>query len=446
MTLLILFFIINSVTSDNIIDIPFKLYSTAQFFPNDTDPVISRCMTQLVVELSIGTPAQKLNSSLNLMTYHSFFLAHQIGNVAIPDFYNKSSSTYNCLKNYSEYENEDFSYAEIFNDDLQILLAEKEEMIDDNFNFFLVDELGENIPNEFYAPLIIGLKIKSHNKKFHYPKDLNFIYQLKSKGLIDKCTFTFEFNKKKGKENITSEDDEEDDEKDYEGHFIIGRDVSKDDNYFRLAIHSNEWSLNFHRIYYGNVEVEEDEQALIETEYGLTVGTINFEDIMKEFFNKQKNCYVKKIKMGYERYNYYYCDEDFDENKVDNLTFMFNKIRTNFNFTFTGKELFFSEGGKKYFNILFFAYPSYIWYLGRDFLKKNQIYFDLEGKAIYVKYDDKYNLHRKPFFWIVIIALSIIISYILFLAICSRKNERPKKLNELQEDDKLIEKEKLQDI
>ena len=449
MALLILFIFINTISSEKIVDIPFKLYSTAQFFPNPNDPVIKRCMTQLVVEVLIGTPAQKMNSTLNLMTYHSFFLAHKIGNVSIPKFYNKSSSSYECLKNYSEYENEDFSYAEIFNDDIQIFSSDKENIIDDGFNFFLVDKLGENIPNEFYVSLIIGLKIKSHNKKIHYPKDLNFIYQLKNKGLIDNCIFTFEFNEKNGKRNesLTAEEEEEENyEKDYEGHFIIGRDIYNDNNYVRLTIQNTLWSLNFYKIYYGNIEFESQEQALIETEYGLTVGTINYEEIMKEFFNKQKNCYMNKIKMGYETYNYYYCDEDFDENKIDNLTFVFNLQRTDINFTFTGKELFFSEGGKKYFNIIFFTYPSYIWYFGREFLKKNQLYFDLERKIIYVKYDNKYNLLKKPYFWIIIIILIISIRYIIYYAFCSKKAKRTKKVNELEEDDKLIEKKQLEDI
>lgn len=435
--LLIMHILINIISSEKLITIPFKLYPTYPFFPNQSDPIINRCMTQLVIEVSVGNPAQKLNSTLNLMTYHSFFLGHKIGIVDIPSFYNKSSSTYTCLKENSEFQNEDFSIAEIFSDEIQILSSNNEEIIDDNFNFFLIDKLGQNIPNEFYAPLIIGLKIKSHNRKMHYPKDLNFIYQMRNKGYVDNCIFTFEFKQK-------NESDPNDEDM-YDGNFIIGKDLYNDDSYVKLTIQNTEWSLNFHKIYYGNIEVDSEEQALIETEYGLTVGTINYEEIMKEFFNKQKNCYMNKIKMGYESYHYYYCDEDFDENKIDNLTFIFNLRRTDINFTFTGKELFFSEGGKKYFNIIFFSYPSYIWYFGREFIKKNQLYFDLERKIIYLKINNGFSFLKKLFFWIIFLLFVFIGTVIIYFVCFSKKNKRSKKVNEL-DDDKFIEKEKLEDL
>ncbi len=70
------------------------------------------------------------------------------------------------------------------------------------------------------------------------------------------------------------------------------------------------------------------------------MGTVEYDKIIQEFFNKQKNCYLGKIKMGYESSNYFYCDEDFDETKMENLTFILSAQRTNINFTFTGKELF----------------------------------------------------------------------------------------------------------
>ena len=150
--------------------------------------------------------------------------------------------------------------------------------------------------------------------------------------------------------------------------------------------------------------------------------------------------------MGYESYHYYYCDEDFDENKIDNLTFIFNLRRTDINFTFTGKELFFSEGGKKYFNIIFFSYPSYIWYFGREFIKKYQLYFDLERKVIYLKINNDFSFLKKPFFWIILLLLLVFIGIVIIYIVCfSKKNKRSKKLNEL-DDDKFIEKEKLEDL
>ena len=338
LALLIIFFQIDLISTDSKFKVPFKLFSTYHLFPNHTQPIhpiAKKCMSQIVVELSMGTPPQKLNCSLNLITFHSFFLSHRIPNINITSFYNKSlSSTYKCSKELTEYINEDFDQAEIFSDIIQLFADDGEKILEDKFNFFLIDNLGENILNEFYTPGIIGLKLGVHNH-IKYPKDLNFPYQIKSKDLSDNYIFSFEFNKK----NNTNPE---------EGYFVVGKELPEPSKMAKLSIRGNEWSLNFGKIYYGNTEFESEEQALIETEYGLTVGTVEYEEIIQEFFDKQKNCYLGKIKMGYESYNYFYCDEDFDENKMENLTFILSLQRTDINFTFTGKELFFTEEGKKY--------------------------------------------------------------------------------------------------
>lgn len=436
LALLIICFQINIISSDSKFKIPFKLFSTYQLFPNHTEPIhpiAKKCMSQIVVELSMGTPAQKLNCSLNLITFHSFFLSHRIADINITSFYNKSlSSTYKCSKEIEEYKNEDFDQAEIFSDKIQLFSDDGEKILEDKFNFFLIDNLGENILNEFYTPGIIGLKLGVHNH-VKYPKDLNFPYQIKSKDLSDNYIFSFEFNKK----NNTNPE---------EGYFVVGKELPEPNKMAKLSIHSNQWSLNFGKIFYGNTEFEFEEQALIETEYGLTVGTVEYEEIIQEFFNKQKNCYLGKIKMGYESYNYFYCDEDFDESKMENLTFILSVQRTDINFTFTGKELFFTEGGKKYFKILFFAYPNYIWYFGRDFLKKYRLYFDIEGKAIYIHYDRSFSfssLIKKKSFWTVIFIVLIIISLIFYLMLFLKKDKRKKRKNELDEE---LNQEDLKDV
>ena len=434
LALLIIFFQINIISSDSKFKIPFKLFSTYHLFPNHTEPIhpiAKKCMSQIVIELSMGTPPQKLNCSLNLITFHSFFLSHRIPNINITSFYNKSlSSTYKCSKELEEYKNEDFDQAEIFSDNIQLFSDDGEKIFEDKFNFFLIDNLGENILNEFYTPGIIGLKLGVHNH-IKYPKDLNFPYQIKSKDLSDNYIFSFEFNKK----NNTNPE---------EGYFVVGKELPEPSKMAKLSIRGNEWSINFGKIYYGNTEFEFEEQALIETEYGLTVGTVEYEEIIQEFFNKQKNCYLGKIKMGYESYNYFYCDEDFDETKMENLTFILSLHRTDINFTFTGKELFFTEEGKKYFKIIFFAYPNYIWYFGRDFLKKYRLYFDIEGKAIYIHYDRSFSfssLIKKKYFWtIIFIVLVIIIFYLISFL---KKDKRKKRKNELDEE---LNQEDLKDV
>lgn len=440
LSLLLIIKVINLVISEKLFKIPFKLYSSLQFFPNQTkeyNPIKTKSMSQIVIELSIGNPPQKFNCSLNLMTFHSFFLSHKIPDIEITSFYKKSlSSTYNCSKELTNYTNEDFDKAEIFSDNIQLFSENSKKSLDGRFNFFLIDNLGENIPNEYYTSGIIGLKLGTHNN-IKYPKDFNFPYQIKNKGLADNYIFYFEFNN----------NDKNESDNNYEGNLVIGKNVYNKNNFAKITIQNTEWSINFDRIYSGNIEVESEQQALFETEYELTVGSIVYEDIVKEVFIKEK-CNMNKMKMGYESYHYYYCDEDFDENKIDNLTFIPNLKKTNINFTFTGKELFFTEGGKKYFKILFFSYPYYIWYFGRDFLKKYKLYFDIETKSIYVKYEQDFSfisLFKNIYFLITLFIVLFIICLILYFKFFSKKDKRKKRKNEL-EDDKLVEKENLEEL
>ena len=61
MFLLSLIIIINQILCNNIVRIPFKFYPTNIFFPNQTHPLTLKYMSQIVIELPIGTPPQKFN-------------------------------------------------------------------------------------------------------------------------------------------------------------------------------------------------------------------------------------------------------------------------------------------------------------------------------------------------------------------------------------------------
>ena len=431
MASLIILLTINTIYSEKIFKIPFKIGSTVSLFSNQSNPIANKFMTQVVIELSIGNPEQKFNCALNLNSYHSLFLSHKIGNIELLSFYNKSlSSSYSCNENLTDYPNEDFSKAESFSDIVKIYSPENKPIFDGKLNFLLIDDLAEDEENDFYAPAEIGLKIESYNNN-EYPEDERFIYQIKKKGYIRNCIFTFEFENNDGNDN---------------GNFILGKDVYYNNNYLKINMKSKEWVLNFDKVLYGNNEVESPSQAIIETETGLIVGTIDYEDFIKEFFSKQTNCYIQKAKMGYKMYNYFYCDEDFNEAIMENLTFYFDINRKEINFTFTGKELFFLENGKKYFKIIFFTFPNYFWYFGREFLKKYQLYFDTERKMIYVKYNNDFSFisyFNDVDFWTTISIIVAILSVIVFIIFYPKKNKRKKRKNEL-EDEKEMKQENIE--
>ena len=407
------------IYSEKIFSIPFKEYSTASLFPNQSNPITNKYMSQIAIEMEIGIPAQKLNCSLNLMNYHSLFLSHKIENIELPTLFIKDlSSTYAITKEKKEYINEDFDQAESFSERIQIYSSDNRKILDNNFNFILIDNLVEDEKNEFYAPGQIGLQLDSHNNK--YPEKERFISQIKNKGYTRNTIFSFEFNEN-GKE----------------GNFIIGKDVYYNNNFFKFSIKNTDWVLNFDKVLFGNTEVENPTQAIIETETGLIVGTIDYEDIIKEFFKKQNNCEMKKTKMGYEMYLYFVCDKDFNESKMDNLTFYFNIKRKELNFTFTGKDLFFLEDGKKYFKIIFHTFPNYFWHFGREFLKKYQLFFDIERKIIYAKYNDDFSFisyFNDVDFWTYLILIIALLSIILYVISYPKRNKRKKRKNELEDE------------
>ena len=292
-----------------------------------------------------------------------------------------------------------------------------------------------------------------------------FLYQIRKYELADTETFYFNFN-----------------ENDENGYFVIGEDLFNDDNYLNIYTGSLfmpklglEWSFNFDKVYYGNKEINYTTDALIKSENGLIVGPTNYERIIHEFFKNEKKCYFNYTRIGYARFKYYFCEMDFDENKMEDLIFELKSI--NFKFILKGKDLFYIENGKKYYKILFryFTFPDdeeQYWYLGREFLKKYRLRFDTERKMIYIpkqnenndnsnnndnngnsnnkdnstnnindnNNDDNRNsneksLFKQTYFWIILVLVMFIIGLILFIIIYLKKYPRKKRANELNDDE-----------
>ena len=152
MASLIILLTINTIYSEKIFKIPFKIGSTVSLFSNQSNPIANKFMSQVVIELSIGNPEQKFNCALNLNSHHSLFLSHKIGNIDLLSFYNKSlSSSYSCNENLTDYPNEDFSKAESFSDIVKIYSPENKPIFDEKLNFLLIDDLAEDEENDFYA-------------------------------------------------------------------------------------------------------------------------------------------------------------------------------------------------------------------------------------------------------------------------------------------------------
>jgi len=456
---------INIISQEKILKIPFK-YNSISYLLNQSHPVTNKFMSQLFIEISIGTPPQKFNCSLNLNTFYSLFLDHKIPDIEFSSYYNQFLSyTYHKEGEDKYYWDEDFDKAEIFSDNIQLFSNDNKIILNETFTFLLIEGIGFRRPNEYYAPGLIGLRLKK-NEDIDQINENRFLYQIKKYELADTETFYFNFN-----------------ENDENGYFVIGEDLFNDDNYLNIYTGSLfmpklglEWSFNFDKVYYGNKEINYTTDALIKSENGLIVGPTNYERIIHEFFKNEKKCYFNYTRMGYARFKYYSCEIDFDENKMENLIFELKSI--NFKFILKGKDLFYIENGKKYYKILFryFTFPDdeeQYWYLGREFLKKYRLRFDTERKMIYIpkqnensndnsnnndnngnsnnkdnstnnindnNNDDNRNLNEKSlfkqtYFWIILVLVMFIIGLILFIIIYLKKYPRKKRANELNDDE-----------
>lgn len=427
--ILLIIILINIMSTKRIVKIPFKYYSTSRFFPNQSHPVTDKFMSQIIIEIAIGTPPQKLNCSINLNTFYSLFLSHKIPDIDLPSYYNKSSSqTYNCTNENYYHSQEDFDYSEIFNDKIELFSLDKKSILNENFTFLLIDELKKEVPNEFYASGLIGLRLKNKNNVRQIDEN-RFIYQIKKYGIIDREIFYFDFNKN-----------------DENGYFVIGEEISiNDDNYLKIYAGylympniGQEWSFNFDNVYYGNNIIKDSNDCLIKTENGLIVGPTNYENFIREFFRNESTCSFDYTKMGYATFKYYSCDKSFDESKIENLTFELKSI--SFNFTFNGKDLFYNENGKKYFKIIFLRDKQPYWYLGREFLKKYKLRFDTDRKSIFIPVNKKINdkstaFYKLAHFWIIFSLGIFIIILIAIIIIVLKKFPRKKRANELEDDE-----------
>ena len=435
----IIYININIIFSEKILKIPFRYDSTSKYYINQSDPLINKFMSQLLIEISIGTPPQKLNCSLNLNNFHSFFIKEEISKYLLDSYYNKSQShTYNCTKSSVIYWDEDFTEADIFSDNISLFSKDNKNILNNRFTFLLINELKYT---GFYAPGIIGLRLENENgNKQSQINENRFIYQIKKNGLTNSETFYFDFNNN-----------------DENGNFIIGEELeSLDDTYYKsiyagiikLSIYNfnPEWAFNFDTIYYGNKIFSDNysKDALIKSEYGLTIGPTNYENIINEFFKNENKCSLYYTKVEGTNFKYYSCEEDFDETKMDDLIFELKSI--NFNFTFHGKDLFFTENKKKYFKILFVDYYSQTyWYLGREFLKKYRLRFNPDKKLIYIplgnnetkstQKSNKKSIFKQAHTWIIFSFGIVIIGLIVFIVFYLKKYPRKKRANELIDDD-----------
>ena len=285
----------------------------------------------------------------------------------------------------------------------------------------------------------IGLGKPSYNDD----KSKNLISQFKILNLTNLNVFTFNYNKNYFRFGDLPE-------------FTHPEKYMEEDFYYTYS------QYNFLKYYFNLVflkivlmnKVNDEENILAvlnypsgDIEFGVNyiVGTSQFKKIIQEkFFNNYTDlCKEEIITHQNKQYSTFYC-ENKDNLKKNFPMIIFNHVDMTMNFTFNSDDLFTEiKSGKYLFNIIFPIEKSVYWHFGGAFIKKYQLFFNIDNAKISYyngKYNDEINttneeskiyLILKIIIIIVLIFIIFVLGYLLGKQIYQK---RMKKANELDDD------------
>ena len=403
----ILFLILSKINiyCSKIISIPFKFKSpkSSYYSYNSSHFFNEYYKKELLLEMNIGTPPQKINAYLNQNTYCIEMLSPEsnITNNYYPyesttfqiDKVQNQNNMFRLIDSYDVYnlnKNESYKLSFVTSETLNITY---------NKNISLIPDIGINNPMAWYG--------------FFYSCN-NFIYDLKINRAIDFKIYSIKYNNKFG------------------GEFIIGNDLSKYDPshfkeeqyYTKYFVH--DFMFTYDEIYmkypwnkteYLNITGNSNKkEAIINLNSGLIIGTEDFRNFIHNKFFKylieQKNiCQLDLIeynqpnsKLGNEFYIYSCNHMQFTGQAnpryqtinyyKEFLNLVINSKSFEYDFELTNKDLFEQIYSRDYFLIIF---PKNIkdqknkdiWYLGEPFYKKYPFTINLDAKTIGFYLDKK---------------------------------------------------------
>ena len=390
MNLIFLIFIllqISKIITNNYFSFPFYTNITNQ---NITKENIIDILSdnKIYIELSIGTPIQKIPVYLKLTQFVTFISSNLCNNSIIKFNQNKTTSInyLSDLKNHSFIHcKEGYLISETINLNKKTI---------DNFKIILATKISSNDGHSGELGLSLGFS------NFNIFVNATFIQQLKQKNMIDNYSFNLKYKNEK------------------EGEFIIGKypheyNKNYDEIFFKTekigageSLNPYYWEITFDKINSGNNDVSYQKICNLYYEFGFITGTETYyKSILKEFFQnliENKICYGRE----YKQYNTFVCNKDFNAKDFPELTFYSKQL--NYNFTFNSKDLFFEFEKEFYFQIIFSKNLNVRWGLGKPFFKKYQIIFDRDRKIYGI-----YTNVKKGFEF----NISILIIIILFIGL-----------------------------
>ena len=373
----------------------------------------------LEITIEIGTPPQKIDLNLRSKEY-TFFISSSDLNLPFTTFNRTNSNSFTRVMNFTSTFNGK-EYKKGFKINESIIINNEENK---NISLIYATEISYNESGA------LGLKLLD---SYQFGVDLSFIYQIKNPANFDNYSFSLKY-------------DEKDDEK---GHLLIGSypHIYDSKNYFednfyylktgKLA-NMIDWVLDFDIIKYNDAEINNIiKNCSIRIEFGLIQAPFKLKEYFKEklFFGECNENYYSKRNIHIIN-----CSKSFNISKFKDLSFTLKVIE--YEFVLTYKDVFIERENDYIFGIVFDGETDEnksSWIFGKLFMKKYQLFFDLDRKIIGIyKNNNKKGEKNKKFniiiYIIVIIFLVLVSIGLVFVIVYLITKQRKNKAYELKDD------------
>ena len=368
------------------------------------------------VTLNIGNPPQSVDLNLRSKLY-TFFITSVNSGLPFATFNeSKSKTLIKETEKPEEYSGMEYAKGYMIYDSIFINGKELK-----NVSLILATELN------YKESGALGLRLVDEHD---YGNDLSFIYQIKQLYNFDSYTYMIKYKN------------------DNEGELIIGayphmfnKNYSETDFYYTKAgvLGKNvDWILNFDIIKYNNKSIKNiNMQGFTQIEFGLIRAPYKVKSVFNDTlingkcsqrFNIQRNLIM------------FHCDKNININNFKNLTFVLKDINTEF--TLTPEDLFIKYNDEYIFGIVFNFNDNKEepWILGKIFMKKFGLIYDLDRKIIGLYKGNSTNVGNEPkknsnlILIILLAVLGIVIIALVIFIVYYIKKQRKNRACELDDD------------
>ena len=315
---------------------------------------------ELYTNISIGTPPQNLQFTLDFNTYHTYIIQEK--SKKYERFNYNKSSTFKFMGKKELFQYADFILG-INSSDL-ITINENAK----NINCTFLHVIKSTKETKVELPGVIGLSVVSNWEPFH--EEAGIIYQLKKQNIINNYIYTIVFNNND----------------DFNGKIIIGKNIYE--NYtsdifmkdYCLVTHQYAyfWGWNYLETYF-NSEKLKIENIYLKPELGVIVVSNRMKDIIKQKF------FEEKIKVGKcheisSKFSFFYCEKDI---KIDIGNFTFVSRKKQIQFYLDSNDLSLEYNNNIYFLMVFDSNISSLdAHFGYPFFKKFDVIFEQDSRNV----------------------------------------------------------------